>query len=548
MPCSHFRGVKSKTFTDANGIIWWYTVNENDNTATLNERTYVVSQYVGEIEIPGVVSDGTSEYVVTSIGEGCFNACTKLTGVSIPQSVTSLESKCFYGCTSLENISIPEGVTSIGTSCFNGCTSLESISIPEGVTSLASGTFSGCSSLESISIPEGLTSIGESCFYGCSSLESISIPEGVTSLEWRCFYGCTSLLSVSLGGVTSLGQGCFYGCTSLRNISIPEGVTSIGSSCFTDCTSLRSISIPEGVTSIAISCFRNCSSLKSVSIPESVTQLADNCFYGCSVLKSITIPENVTKVGQTCFYGCSNLQSITFLGTPESINSATSSVTIYQLTGECTNLSEVNIPVGSLSKFYGRINYLRERVVKIGQTGYATICSYHALSFSDTGVTAYTGKVNEDETALMLSEVTEAAAGEGLVVKADPGIYVLPLASGVSLSTDNDLIGLKSTRTQSKIQITPDKNCYALRSYDDGSLAFAKIISTLNFPTGRAYLKLSDSQAAQMLSVSFGGETTGIKNVTTEKADCAYYDLKGIRVMNPTRGIYIRNGKSVFVK
>lgn len=45
-------------------------------------------------------------------------------------------------------------------------------------------------------------------------------------------------------------------------------------------------------------------------------------------------------------------------------------------------------------------------------------------------------------------------------------------------------------------------------------------------------------------------EETGIESVTDD-AECSqtiYYDLQGRRVTNPTKGIYIMNGKKVLVK
>jgi hypothetical protein len=43
--------------------------------------------------------------------------------------------------------------------------------------------------------------------------------------------------------------------------------------------------------------------------------------------------------------------------------------------------------------------------------------------------------------------------------------------------------------------------------------------------------------------------TTGLENVKVEIVDNdVYYDLSGRRVENPTKGIYIKNGKKVYVK
>ena len=44
-------------------------------------------------------------------------------------------------------------------------------------------------------------------------------------------------------------------------------------------------------------------------------------------------------------------------------------------------------------------------------------------------------------------------------------------------------------------------------------------------------------------------ETTGLKGITTNDQQAApVYNIKGQRVNNPTKGIYIQNGKKVVVK
>ncbi len=223
--------------------------------------TYTVNGYTGtatEVVIPRSYKGKE----VTSIGYEAFLGCTRLTRVTIPDSVTRIGGSAFSGCTGLTSITIPDSVTSIGGSAFSGCTSLTSITIPDSVKSIGGSAFSGCTSLESITIPEGVTSIVNYMFYNCTSLKSITVPEGVTSIGNYVFYNCTSLKSITIPeGVTSIGNYAFYWCTSLTSITIPEGVTSIGGYAFRDCTSLTSIIIPDSVTSIGVWAFCNCTKL-----------------------------------------------------------------------------------------------------------------------------------------------------------------------------------------------------------------------------------------------------------------------------------------------
>jgi hypothetical protein len=66
----------------------------------------------------------------------------------------------------------------------------------------------------------------------------------------------------------------------------------------------------------------------------------------------------------------------------------------------------------------------------------------------------------------------------------------------------------------------------------------------------RAYFKLSDGASASEFVLNFGDETTGINAVNGSefKVNGEYYNLAGQRVANPTKGLYIVNGKKVVVK
>ena len=44
-------------------------------------------------------------------------------------------------------------------------------------------------------------------------------------------------------------------------------------------------------------------------------------------------------------------------------------------------------------------------------------------------------------------------------------------------------------------------------------------------------------------------EATGIQRVTSRQSDDSdYYDLRGMKVANPQKGIYIKNGKKIVIK
>lgn len=52
---------------------------------------------------------------------------TKLTSVTLPDSLETIEQEAFMGCTALESIRIPASVTLIGAQAFAGCTNLKDV-------------------------------------------------------------------------------------------------------------------------------------------------------------------------------------------------------------------------------------------------------------------------------------------------------------------------------------------------------------------------------------------------------------------------------------
>ena len=130
---------------------------------------------------------------MTSIGKGTFEGCSRLTSITIPNSVTSIGRWAFKGCGSLTSITIPDGVTSIEPLAFSGCKKLTSITLPDSVTSIGNCAFEGCSRLTSITIPDSVTSIGRWAFKGCGRLTSVVIPGNVTSIGEEAFRMCKQI-------------------------------------------------------------------------------------------------------------------------------------------------------------------------------------------------------------------------------------------------------------------------------------------------------------------------------------------------------------------
>lgn len=55
-------------------------------------------KYSGSIIIPSTITYSNKQYLVTSIENNAFRNCSKLTNITIPNSVKSIGGKAFYNC------------------------------------------------------------------------------------------------------------------------------------------------------------------------------------------------------------------------------------------------------------------------------------------------------------------------------------------------------------------------------------------------------------------------------------------------------------------
>ena len=187
--------------------------------------------------------------------------------------------------------------------------------------------------------------------------------------------------------------------------------------------------------------------------------------------------------------------------------------------------------------------------VKIGETEWATLTSDKILNFD--GVSGLTAKVvsdyNTSTKSVTTTQVTEVPAATPLLLNGAEGVYNVPI-----LASTSAIIGTNYLRrgTGAAVDAGSGVTRYVL-SVNGGNAEFQKIGTTHPvISTEKAYLEIPEVVSARELTIDFNEDVTAINNLTPSisKGEGAFFNLAGQRVANPTKGLYIVNGKKVVVK
>ena len=183
--------------------------------------------------------------------------------------------------------------------------------------------------------------------------------------------------------------------------------------------------------------------------------------------------------------------------------------------------------------------------VTITSAEYATYCNAaNALDFSTTGITVYTA--TDETTYVKLHEITS-----GQVPANTPVVLYKAGADGTAINVPGiasaDAVGDNDLKVVGTGGISGVDNMYVLAKKSD-IVGFYLWDKTKTLNEGKIYLDASGAGSRTFLGL--GDETTGISNLTPalSEGEGAVYDLQGRKVAQPTKGLYIVNGRKVVLK
>ena len=373
-----------------------------------------------------------------------------------------------------------------------------------------------------------------------------SVEFQVVGIDHNAFNMCFDLTSVEIPEtVTSIGQSAFSNCHNLTTIKIPSGVTWIEPYTFTACYSLTSITIPDGVTSIRAGAFHYCTSLTSITIPDNVTSIKESAFENCSSLTHVTIGKSVMEMGYNVFAGCTALTEVTSrIENPFVINSNCFPNRVRQN-------ALLTVPKGTRAKYLSKMGWSNFYNIIEEGTGYHSLKLADNLQmFSYSENLDFSGCISlqvfvvcgfKPETSeVLLMRVTKVPAGTGVLLRGETVNYYPSLSDQGSSFYSNFLVG--------NLTETSLTDGYVLKGD-----CFERVDVPTAIPANSAYLTLpASAQGVKRLTLKFLDETTDIDLVKDDmpQGDSHWYSLQGTRLNGTpsTPGIYIRNGRKVWVK
>ena len=161
---------------------------------------------------------------------------------------------------------------------------------------------------------------------------------------------------------------------------------------------------------------------------------------------------------------------------------------------------------------------------------------------ADENTTVFQAALSGDQLTMTPVANREVPAGKAVILKSTAGSITLTPVDYTTATLDGN--ALQGTATE----LTNPGNAYVLNK-KNGVVGFYKLQAGKTIGANKAYLIYSGSSAPSFLNF-VEGSATGIEmpKAETTNSDAEVYDLQGRQVANPTKGLYIVNGKKVVIK
>ena len=371
-----------------------------------------------------------------------------------------------------------------------------------------------------------MTTIGHYAFSECTGLTNVTLGNNVTTIGGYAFSECTGLTNVTLGNnVTTIGNKAFSKCSGLTNIEIPNSVTTIGDYAFSECTGLTNVKIGSGVSSITTKTFSGCKNIEKIEINCSTF---DNWFADAKTsIKEVILGDNVTRI--KAFSSYSGLTSIV----------VAEGNTKYDSREECNAIIETE----SNTLIVGCKNTTIPNGVKIiGEFAFTSCIELTNIEIPNSVTTIGRAAFNGCSGLTSIKIPNSVTTIRRDAFNKCTGLTSIEIPNSVTTIESSAFYGCTSLTNITSL--IPAEKLFA-----PGIRAFNRCNNSnciLYVPAGAKETYAATEGWNEFTNIVELEDTNIDKVVSPDNS--LYFDLNGRGVENPTRGIYIVNGKKNLVK
>lgn len=550
---------------------------------TLSDSTVKVTGFdfsLIEVTIPSTVEYKNVIYQVKEIGyRGLLGfksspaSNSKMTKLVISEGIEKIGESGVASNGYLKTVSLPASLKEIGNKGFYKLGALQEYTIPDSnnLTRIGDEAFSECPNLfkgKPLLLPTGITEIGSKAFYN-NNFTSVVIPKNVTVINEQTFANCSLLTSAILhNGITRIENGAFMSDEQLDYLDydFPENLEYIGNSAFWKVPGIKHLILHGNLGKINATSFGRCKNLEYVWVKEGITSIDGGAFTVCEKLKYIILPSTLKTIETTAFGGFDNENHInrtfvilanepyetkvSYVSDYYSINRPDYSTYSFGLIsdGDCFFVKESAL---SLYKTRWSIckNNLYYKIPFNSELSYSTNyrefdTDYHVTAVNGNKPFIATGFTGESATFTSIDDgIVPAGTAVLIRKKSDENTwYQIAEQQGAQLNTTNYLKGV--TYADEIPPYTED----GFINYVLYNGEFCRFNNAGILGDHKAYLQLPETMTSKYTIVFTDDVTNGISEISSEESESTIYNLSGLRVINPTKGIYIKNGKKIIIK
>ena len=312
------------------------------------------------------------------------------------------------------------------------------------------------------------------------------------------------------------------------------------------------------VKAIAVKTGWNNSSVASASFTYTVETVATPVIApnGGEIEAGTTISISCATSGATIYYSTNGAEPTTVYSAPFALNEAATVKAVAKKTGwnnsataqasftikqEVVEPEEPEIEEPEEPEFVGKTWTVNLKSGEVDDNnGYIATFSANVAVTLPEDVTAYV------VTRTLLSYIYTSEVS-GKTIPANTGVILFSENGGNITITEAAADATVAKISTNKLIATGDNsvktssNKYFVLQEKSGSMTFVKVSKNTTVAANTAYLEGSSWYSSMKLSVdNENPEVSGVEGVEAENAEVEYYNLQGVKVENPEKGIFIK--------